>query len=124
MNGCCDSKAVCQAGTTHVACGRNAMACITCQMDQVCTDGVCGAPPCGPDTCVGCCGSDGRCSISGISSACGLGGVACVQCNFNAGCFSGVCKNCSPQSYGCASDGECCSGICSGLTAFQNGTCA
>jgi hypothetical protein len=121
--GCCDVKDVCQTGDQLKACGVHGMVCVACLKDQVCTAGVCSAPPCGPDTCTGCCDVNGRCVVSATDGSCGLAGVDCVQCSFGQGCQNGVCKNCLPSSYGCSSDASCCSMVCGGLTAFQMGTC-
>ena len=82
-----------------------------CIGSDICEDGKCVKPPCGPGNCDGCCMDNETCLSANYPTHCGKGGIPCQDCTITGGvCIDGEC--CQPDCIGkeCGNDG--CDGTC------------
>lgn len=125
--GCCDGNGQCQAGAVDTQCGTGGGQCQNCQaQQQICTNGACVAPPCGPKNCTGCCGGN-ACNAGFSNGSCGSGGANCTNCTaMMSTCDTlaspRVCKN--QQSTCPAPYGQCPGNVSTNPPPVAKGSCS
>jgi len=91
-NGCCmGGRCIGPGQQTVVTCGAGGAVCVTCTPGQLCQNGGCVTPSCGPMTCPGCCDvATGLCQSGQTAAACGVNGTLCRACP-GGPCLNGTC---------------------------------
>ena len=139
--GCCTSSGACLPVASNTYCGSGGNVCISCQNDEICSQGQCiKAGKCSQSSCPnGCCKGD-KCMGGSAKDACGSGGQQCSECSTTqlcknkwcacdpskcSGCCDGASNTCKPgnESGACGKSGQACK-KCGSAQICKEGACA